>query len=197
MPTTSMMINALESWRQTPDGANAAEFWKLVERFRADLVNQAFALIGSQPDAEDVAQETLVTAFTNLDRLRDARKLGNWMRRINHNRALSHRQKVQRQRRLAEEAAERSGTTGSHTKALSNQELIADAIDKLPEELRVLLALRYWEHLEYEEMARRLGLPVGTVKSRIARADRLLEQKLRPALGLPPAPAPIETTAKE
>ena len=184
MPTTSMMIDAFEDWRKNPD-QDGERFWMLVERFRADLVNQAFALLGSQPDAEDVAQETLVLAYLNLEKLRDPKRLGNWMRKINHNAALEHRLQRKRQLMVAEEAARgQDGTLSSHTKALTHQELVAQAIDSLPEDMRAVLVLRYWENLDYQGVAHRLGIPLGTVKSRLARADRLLEKKLRPVAGL-------------
>jgi RNA polymerase sigma-70 factor (ECF subfamily) len=187
MPTTSMMIDALEEWRKNPAGQEADRFWMLVESFRADLVNQAFAILGSQSDAEDVAQESLVSAYLNLDKLRDPQMLGNWMRKINHNAALEHRQKQQRQRQAAEEAGKEKDELGtSHTKALTHQEMVARAIDGLPDDLRAVLVLRYWENLDYQGIAHRLGTPLGTVKSRMARADRELEQRLRPVLGLEP-----------
>jgi RNA polymerase sigma-70 factor (ECF subfamily) len=187
MPTTSMMIDAFEDWRRNPGVQVEERFWMLVENFRADLVNQAFAILGSQPDAEDVAQETLVSAFLNLEKVRDARTLGNWMRKINHNAALEHRKRQQRRKQVTEEASQgKQVLHTSHTKAVTHQELVARAIDGLDDDLRAVLVLRYWENLDYSGIAHRLGIPLGTVKSRLARADRQLEQRLRPVSGLEP-----------
>ena len=88
MPTTAMMIDALVAMRHEPGGVQADHFWQLVERFRADLVNQAVALLGNRPDAEDVAQDSLCRAFRCLSQLKDPQKLGSWLRTINRNNAL-------------------------------------------------------------------------------------------------------------
>ena len=66
MPTTAMMIEALVQHRaKDPSGCAMPTdyFWQLVERFKADLVNQAFAILGNVPDAEDVAQAFLHQAL--------------------------------------------------------------------------------------------------------------------------------------
>lgn len=55
MPTTAMMIESLIQMRHDPGGVPVDQFWALVERFRADLVNQALAVLGNQNDAEGAA----------------------------------------------------------------------------------------------------------------------------------------------
>lgn len=190
MPTTEVMIETLIKWREDPTGAPALHFWKLVERFRADLVNQAFVILGNQDDAEDVAQETLSVAFLNLDQLRDASKLGSWLRGINRNRAhdLQRRQCRAKEERLATgqmnalESPKPPGATTSSNSPVRPAEIVLRAIDSLPEVAREVLVLRYWEKLSYEEIASRLGVPIGTVCSRILRADRLLAQKMKSKL---------------
>ncbi len=197
MPTTAKMIHALEAWRRDPASLSEDHFWKLAESFRAELVNQAFAILGSQPDAEDVAQDTLVAAYLNLEKLREPKMLKGWIRRINHNAALEHRERLHRQRHVAEQAGRgRKGMLTSHTKAVTNQEMVARAIDGLQEDLRAVLVLRYWENLDYQEISHRLDLPLGTVKSRLARADRQLEQKLSPVMGLAPVKAASSRRSK-
>ncbi len=88
MPTTTLMIDALVDLRQAPEGAAQEHFWKLVERFRADLVNQALAILGQQQDAEDIAQESLCQAYQELHTLQNPQRLGVWLRTINRCNAL-------------------------------------------------------------------------------------------------------------
>ena len=87
MATTAMMIEALVAMRHDERGVPVDHFWQLVERFRADLVNQAVAILGDRQDAEDVAQDSLCRAFRCLSQLRDPQKLGSWLRNINRNNA--------------------------------------------------------------------------------------------------------------
>ncbi|MCW8133987.1 MAG: sigma-70 family RNA polymerase sigma factor [Planctomycetota bacterium] len=189
MPTTAMMINALVEMRKAPGGAPPDHFWQLVERFRADLVNQALAILGQQADAEDVAQESLCQAFQDLHTLDDPQRLGFWLRSINRCNALDllrkrSREKVRPSGRMAAETALAPETTptGSnleHVRRTGKVELVARAVDSLPEPFREVVVLRYWEKKSYEELAQCLGVPMGTVKSRLARADGMLVAKLR------------------
>lgn len=185
MPTTAMMIEALVQHRaKDPSGCAIPTdyFWQLVERFKADLVNQAFAILGNVPDAEDVAQASLCEAFEGLNNLRDPYQLGNWLRQINRRNALDLLRRRKRDQsglqRAIQDPLRDSSATGGFSR-VDLKEIVARAIDALPTDLREIVVLRYWEHLSYQDIASRLGLPVGTVKSQLFRADSMLEQRLR------------------
>ncbi|HYF51739.1 MAG TPA: RNA polymerase sigma factor [Planctomycetota bacterium] len=182
MPTTAMMVEQLIKMREDPNGVPLDQFWKLAERFRADLVNQAFVILGSQEDAEDVAQETLSHAFLNLSKLRDPSKIGAWLRGINRNLSLNLRRRYARakEERLSTGQcdaleAPKTPTTGP----IATGEMIMRAVDALPEQFREVLVLRYWEKLSDEQIAERLEVPIGTVWSRMSRADLILAEKLQ------------------
>lgn len=187
MPTTAMMIEALLEMRTDPGGVSPEHFWQLVERFRAGLVNQAFAILGNQADAEDVAQESLCQAFQDLHTLADPKRLGVWLRQINRCNALDLQRKRAREKLRATGSGENwaapettpTGTNLDDVRRRTNVELVACAVDALPEPFREAVVLRYWEKRSYEEMAEFLSVPLGTVKSRLARADRMLVSKLR------------------
>lgn len=180
MPTTAMAIEALISLRQQEGGISAEHFWVLLERFRAGLVNQALPILGNQQDAEDVAQETLCKAFLELPKLRDTSKLGAWLRQINRFNALSlRRQRIrQREERLATGQMNALEAETGGAKATTGDDAVVSAVDSLPEAFREVVVLRYWEKLSTEEIAIRLGIPAGTVRSRLTRADGLLARKL-------------------
>jgi RNA polymerase sigma-70 factor, ECF subfamily len=190
MPTTAIMIEALITMRHEEGGVPEEHFWQLVERFRADLVNQAFAILSNQADAEDVAQCALAKAFRMLPTLKDPQKLGSWLRTINHRTALNHIRSRKRSnvhlhhtgKLDTKMAAPLTTPTGSDVEAVSRNvtiDQVARAVDTLPDGYREVVVLRYWEHLDTEQVANRLGIPAGTVKSRLARADRMLLEKLR------------------
>jgi RNA polymerase sigma-70 factor, ECF subfamily len=183
MPTTEIMIDTLIQMRKDPEGVPLDQFWKLLERFRADLVNQAYVILNSQDDAEDIVQETLSHAFLNLKQLRDPAKLGFWLRGINRNLSLNllRRHARTKEERLATgqmSALEAPHATTSQTGPVKVADGIMRAVDSLPEQFREVLVLRYWEKLSNDEISARLGIPAGTVRSRMARADRMLTQKL-------------------
>jgi RNA polymerase sigma-70 factor (ECF subfamily) len=189
MPTTAMMIEALLDLRNAPGGVEPDQFWQLVERFRADLVNQAFAILGNQEDAEDVAQESLCQTFQELNTLKNPRKLGTWMRTINRCNALDlwRKRKREQSRSAAQNAGQEAvapettptGTNLEVARRRRSAEQVARAVDTLPEPFRSVVILRYWEKKSYDEIADWLSIPLGTVKSRMARADHMLVVRLR------------------
>ena len=183
MPTTDMAIHALNELRLNPEHC-IDKFWQLLERFRAGLINQALTILGNQQDAEDVAQETLCKAFLDLHRLRDTAKLGVWLRSINRCRALD----VYRQKQRAKEERLSTGQQNCleiRPENLPTEEIssinadVVRAVDSLPDQFREAVVLRYWEKLSTEQIAVRLGIPSGTVRSRLCRADGMLARKLK------------------
>jgi RNA polymerase sigma-70 factor (ECF subfamily) len=186
-----MMIEAFSTMRQEPGAeGNQRHFWQLMERFQADLVHQALAILGNQADAEDVTQDTLCRAYQEMHTLKDPNKLGNWLRAINRCKALDllRKRKAQREERLGTGAQEtltkdmlpgREATPAEGQTVNDEAEKIYKAVEHLPAPYREVLLLRYMEKLTLEEIARRLGIPSGTARSRMARADGMLLQRLK------------------
>lgn len=179
--TTSAHQILQNATQGTPMDEMPAEFWEIVERYRGDLVNQAFALLGSQDDAEDVAQETFCEAFRDRDRLAKVRSLGAWLRQINRANALNRRRDRKRHSDRAErkqiEAPDRAFTTGGFT-TLVVREAVAKAIETLPEAQREALVLHYWQHLPYDEIAARLKTSPRTVRRNLHEAYQALYGRL-------------------
>jgi RNA polymerase sigma-70 factor (ECF subfamily) len=182
MPTTAMMIEALVGMRNEPGGIGPDYFWQLVDRFRADLVNQALILLDSQQDAEDVAQETLCKAFLQLHQLKDATKLSAWLRTINRCNALAlrRRRKREREERLSTgQMGSIEAKKKSETHEVKARETILKAVDELPAPYRDVVVLRYLEKLSTDEIAARMHVPSGTVRGQLTRADEMLACKLK------------------
>jgi RNA polymerase sigma-70 factor (ECF subfamily) len=179
MPTTTVMVNALTGIRNDPGGPEY--FWQLVERFRADLVHQAYVIVGNQHDAEDTAQETLSQAFLRLDELRDPSKLGAWLRGINRYNALSLRRKSKHdsKREIHIPTGELVSLEDKDADEPVSDDALIRAVDELPDPYRDVVILRYVEKLSTDEIAVRLGVPSGTVRGQLTRADGMLAKKLK------------------
>jgi len=183
MRTTELLIEALKLYRQEHAEKYIEEFWRLIERHRADLYNRALALLGNTEDAEDVVQETLRVTFSKLHKLRDPDSLGRWMRRVNRNIALYVLRKRRTERKATKRLAEVKEQELQEARPASDGWDVKDAVirsvDALPDALRSVVVLRYVEDLSYEEIAERLGLSLATVKVRMFRAHGLLQKRLR------------------
>ncbi|MCX7806885.1 MAG: sigma-70 family RNA polymerase sigma factor, partial [Planctomycetota bacterium] len=114
---------------------------------------------------------------------KDVGRVAKWIRTINRNIALH----VLRRKRIERKATQRLGAikeaSGGDGEAEREAEelraAVIRAVDALPDSLRPVILLRHVEGLSYEQIAERLGIPLGTVKSRMARADSILQRKLR------------------
>ena len=144
----------------------------------------ARGVLRNTADAEDVAQEALLRAYQSFDRLRDRNRFSGWLVRISFRLALDRlRSAKRRERRDAQwsQPAHLPPPATAEDVAASNQFQghLESALEELPEKLRLVLLLSAMEGYTIEEIAGMIGVPLGTVKSRIFIARKKLAEKLR------------------
>jgi RNA polymerase sigma-70 factor, ECF subfamily len=144
----------------------------------------ARAVLRNDADAEDVAQEALLRAYRRFDRLRDTQRFRGWLVRIVFrlalDRARSAKRRELRETEWAQPARRPAPLTAEELAASSEFQAHFDrALDALPEKLRLVLLLAAMEGHSLEEVAATLGLPVGTVKSRLFAGRKKLAEKLQ------------------
>jgi len=174
-------------------------FDQIIGRYQDMVFNLAYRFLGGHDEAVDLSQEVFLQVFRKLSTFRRDASLKTWIYRIVINRA-KNRQRWWR-RRFGEmtavpiddaeanpnwelSAPVQSGIVAPD-KALERKEMghiLRSAIDGLPFDQRAILLLKEIEGLSYEEISSALDLPLGTVKSRLARARRALREKLDPKL---------------
>jgi len=170
-------------------------FSQLVSRYQDRVYNVAFRICRDHQQAEDVTQEAFLKAFKKLDRFRGKSRFYTWLFRIAVNQALSWKRKHAGRHVLfldsgtcdcdnpgeSSPAAMVTSNEDGSGKSLENSETamrIANAIVQLDDELRPAIVLRDVDDMSYAEIARILGVPDGTVKSRIYRGRKILQEKL-------------------
>jgi RNA polymerase sigma-70 factor (ECF subfamily) len=168
-------------------GGNLFAFEEIVKRYERRVYATAVRIVRRHDVADDVAQETFVKAWQSLGSFDLARPFGPWVCRIAANLAINHvRSPRAREEGLPETHAEvpdrANDPLGLVLDGEANQ-AFAGALLTLPPEQRAVLTLRVVEELSYKEIAEALGLPMGTVMSRLARAREKLAEALRPYLG--------------
>ena len=144
----------------------------------------ARGVLRNAADAEDVAQEALLRAYRGFDRLRDRSRFRAWLVRISFRIALDRLRSAKRSEQrdtLWSQPAHLPPAATAEDIAASNQfqEYLERALDELPEKLRLVLLLSAMEGYTIDEIAEMVGVPGGTVKSRIFVARKKLAEKLR------------------
>jgi RNA polymerase sigma-70 factor, ECF subfamily len=144
----------------------------------------ARGVLRNTADAEDVAQEALLRAYKGFDRLRDRNRFRGWLVRISFRLALDRSRSAKRREQrdtLWSQPAHQLPPVTAEDVAASNQfqAHLQRALEELPGKLRLVLLLSAMEGQTIEEIAAMVGVPVGTVKSRIFVARKKLAEKLR------------------
>lgn len=144
----------------------------------------AHGVLRNTADAEDVAQEALLRAYQSFDRLHDRNRFRGWLVRISFRLALDRLRSAKRRERrdaLWSQPAHLPPPATAEDVAASNQFQghLERALEELPEKLRLVLLLSAMDGYTIEEIARMIGVPLGTVKSRIFIARKKLAEKLR------------------
>jgi len=153
-----------------PDDRERFESW--VTEHQPVVFRAAYLILRDRSGAEDVAQETFIRAFRTLERSDPGETVRPWLYRIAVNTALNEL----RRRRRESTAYARSVASDEvdPTAASETRSVVAEAIDKLPDNQRVAIICRYFLDLSEREMASVLGVRPGTVKSRLHLARRAL-----------------------
>jgi RNA polymerase sigma-70 factor (ECF subfamily) len=170
---------------------DVAAFEELIGAYQKKVFNLALRIIGNYDDASDLAQEAFVRIFKAISAFKEQSSFSTWVYRITTNVCLDeirrrknkkvvsidediHVDDGEMKRQIVssdpgpDEAAERSEV----------RRIVNDAINRLPEDQRVVITLRDLQGMSYEEIAKILDLPGGTVKSRINRARLALKNIL-------------------
>jgi RNA polymerase sigma-70 factor (ECF subfamily) len=162
------------------------DFERLFEEHAPRLIELAATVVRRRSDAEDVVQEAFIKAYRARDGFRGEASPGTWLRRIVVNEAIDFERRIRRPGStrgagldLAEGAPADGPAPDASASATERAEAVRRAIDQLPDEQRTVVLLRELEGMGYREIAELLGIPLGTVESRVMRARERLRVTLR------------------
>lgn len=174
--------NEIELITQAQQGDRRA-FGQLVRRHREGVVNVVYRMCGDANLAEDAAQEAFIRAWQRLSSYRPRSPFRNWVYRIATNVALD---ALRRERDMVDIDALVLANSDNGPQAVvegaERGEWVRQAVLGLPPASRAVLVLREYEGLSYREIADTVGIPIGTVMSRLNYARSLLREALTPYL---------------
>jgi len=158
-------------------------FALLLEKYRSALMSHVLKYVSVVEDAEDICQRSFEKAFMNIERYNPQYAFSTWLYNIAQNEAIDHLRRTRAAINSVPISLERealdvlSGSTPEEEFIIDQavSELIR-GIQSLPESYRQVAELRFIKDYAYEDIARELELPLGTVKTRISRSRKLLEK---------------------
>jgi RNA polymerase sigma-70 factor, ECF subfamily len=152
-------------------------YGQLVDAYKNALYRHCFAIVRNEDVAEDVAQDTFITAYYKLDRYDTTYKFGTWLFKISTNKCLDWLRKNAKYTVLDDDmlASLQSNTPSPETEVEYTE--LRDAVEKLDPKFRTVISLYYWQGYSYRDIAAIMAAPEGTIKGWISRAkDRLREE---------------------
>ncbi len=164
------------------DGDETA-FKDLVTRHKEKVRNLIYLNLGNTSAIDDISQEVFLSVYRKLKQFRFQSQFTTWLYTITINKIRDH---VRKQKIMSIFSAfsgddnEGYADNGSHRENFDINEMVREAIAKLPPKLREPLILRDFEGMSYQEISETTGIESGTVKSRIFRAREALKKQLEP-----------------
>lgn len=181
-------------------GGDAAAWEEIVQRFHRRIYNVCYRFSGDADSAQDLTQEVFIKMYRTLNTYDSSKgAFMTWVTTITRNLLVDHFRKTKGDRLtdsldqapsehedaqpLGEQIADRGAPPEAYVQSREAREMVHEALQKLSPELREAVILRDLQDMDYKEIAQVLGIPEGTVKSRISRGRaelaRLLERNQR------------------
>jgi RNA polymerase sigma-70 factor (ECF subfamily) len=174
----------------------AQPFEAFMRNYQNMVFSTAMRLVANQAEAEDIAQEVFLKAYERFGELRESPTAGGWLRTVATNMSLNHLSRYRSRWSFFSELFSGGGEEDEYElefaapenveEELANADrraLVEQALQKLPPAQRVPLVLYHLEELSYEEIAVKLRVSLGKVKTDIFRGREALRMKLRTRIG--------------
>jgi RNA polymerase sigma-70 factor (ECF subfamily) len=169
------------------------QFEAFMQNYQNMVFSTAMRLLANQTEAEDISQEVFVRAYQRFDDLKDSPTAGGWLKTVATNLCLNQLSRYRARWSFFSEIFSRNEDTGEEQhfefpadtsthdtiEATERREIVEQAVHSLPQTQRVPLVLFHFDGLRYEEIAAKLGVSLGKVKTDIFRGREALRRKLQ------------------
>ena len=156
----------------------------LIDKYQNKIFGLINLIVNNPSVTEDLAQEVFLRIFKGIPYFRGESKLSTWIYRITYNVCMGEIKKSKKTFHIFDNEKMRISLNNYHfhinTKIdkIELEERIKKILDRLPVNYRTVLTFFYWQELSYQEIAEAMNIPVGTVKTYLHRAKKLLKQKI-------------------
>jgi RNA polymerase sigma-70 factor (ECF subfamily) len=163
------------------DGDKVA-FGILVERYKRQVLGMSYSFTKDFHESEDIAQAVFVKAYKSLDRLEEPAKFPAWISKITYSTCKDWLRKQKREamtlQKLVDSGLLKQSVSDSVASGKDLDKIIGAALSELPENLQMVVSLRFYERLSYRDIADFLDVPVSTVRGMLYRGTQVLRKVL-------------------
>jgi len=168
---------------------------RLMSKYQQMIHNLIFRMIYKKEDVEDLSQEAFIKAFNSLEKFDKQFSFATWLCKIATNNCIDYLRKKKLstfsidkeiesdEDNMQFEIPDKNFTPDKNILDSERKKVLQDAIQSLPEKYRQVIILRHQEEMDYEEIAEKLDLPLGTIKAHIFRAREMLYKSLKDKFG--------------
>jgi len=157
---------------------NHQAYAELVNRYKDALYRHSFAIVRDEDVAEDITQDSFITAYYKLSQYNPAYKFSTWLFKLATNKALNWLKKTAREVAVDDELIARIARTQPNPAQSAEMTELHAAVDKLQPKYRAIISLYYWQGLTYSDIAATLNTPEGSIKGWMYRAKAELKKGL-------------------
>jgi len=187
-------VDAEGQWVTAATRGDQRAFAHLVDAYKTPVYNLCYRMLGNPSDAEDAAQETFLRVYTHLRSYNPQQKLSSWILAVASHYCIDRLRRqhikwlsldevllpsIPNEDEVPPEDSLMQGETQAEVREL---------LQTLPAEYRLVVALRYWQDLSYDEIAETVGTTESAVKSRLHRAREMLAQQVQSRRGMETQP---------
>lgn len=152
-----------------------SEVWdKIFKEYRPYMLQVANNVLKNNTEAEDTVQLAFLKAYTNIDNLTPSSNFGSWLSTITRNLAINKTKQNSTRSRLLAAIIDKNPSSPA---AIDLYKSIQEEIEKLPDNYKMLVKLRFEQGYKLEEISKNLTMPLGSVKVYLARAVKILRSK--------------------
>ena len=175
-----MKLKSDEELVQEVQEGNISAFEEFVRRYQGKLHSFVTYIMHDAQEAQDVVQDSFISLYKSIDRIDSSRKFSSYLFTMTRNQAISHLRRRKFHAPL-EEAERLSHPESLETHALEEDEKhrIGEALDAIDNKYKKVISLYYFEDISYEEIAKRLKLPVNTIRTHLRRAKAALREAMK------------------
>lgn len=171
-------------WIEQSLAGDQIAFGQLMQRYTGAVFGLSYRMLGNPQDAEDATQEIFLRAYSRLSSFDRSRKFSTWLLTVASNYCIDRLRRRHFNWMTLDDVAYwlPSDAPGPERTALEREqrEIVQRALQRLPENYRLVAVLRYMNDLSYDEIAQVTGLSESTIKTRLFRARHMLAQELGP-----------------